>query len=362
MSHFTVMVVLNEQPTAENDLLAKALQPFHEYECTGTDDEHVVQVDILEEERESEVNCVRLASGELVHKYDDRFWPKGGDGKMQFALPEGAEECKVRNGDLPGLAKRIADDYGIENILGPDHGVPTTGSYIQTDADGNVTAAKRYTNPNKQWDWWVIGGRWSGQLIPKDPQQAFKGDTGVMGSQFDKDGYDGMCVANLDLERMRQQKVESVRSGILSSLERHKISYDDALRLWLAYIDNKEAVYKQWEDLPKEGRPSYPDWLTEQGAGNPVFDARDAGVLDAWGHWGMSLPETVRDPMAYADARPPLTAWAYLQDGVWSEKGSMGWFGMSSGDRDPAQWEDELNRQIEGLPDTASIVMVDCHI
>lgn len=52
MSHFTVMVVLPEQPTTENQLLAKALQPFHEFECTGTDEEFVQNVDKMPEAME----------------------------------------------------------------------------------------------------------------------------------------------------------------------------------------------------------------------------------------------------------------------------------------------------------------------
>jgi hypothetical protein len=39
MSHFTVLVVTD---TPDEDALTRALQPFHEYECTGTKDKYVV--------------------------------------------------------------------------------------------------------------------------------------------------------------------------------------------------------------------------------------------------------------------------------------------------------------------------------
>ena len=41
MSHFVVMVI-GEDPEAE-------LAPFHEFECTGLDDQYVQDVDITEE-------------------------------------------------------------------------------------------------------------------------------------------------------------------------------------------------------------------------------------------------------------------------------------------------------------------------
>ena len=41
MSHFVVLVVGND--------IEKQLQPFHEFECTGIDDEYVQDVDITDE-------------------------------------------------------------------------------------------------------------------------------------------------------------------------------------------------------------------------------------------------------------------------------------------------------------------------
>lgn len=47
MSHFTVLVVTKEEPTKE--VLGKELGPFHQFECTGRDDEYVQTIDITEE-------------------------------------------------------------------------------------------------------------------------------------------------------------------------------------------------------------------------------------------------------------------------------------------------------------------------
>ena len=49
MSHFSVVVITSHKP--DEDVLAPILQPWHEFECTGIDDQYVQDVDILEEAR-----------------------------------------------------------------------------------------------------------------------------------------------------------------------------------------------------------------------------------------------------------------------------------------------------------------------
>lgn len=44
MSHFSVLVIGND--------VEKQLQPYHEFECTGTDDEYIVELEQIDELRE----------------------------------------------------------------------------------------------------------------------------------------------------------------------------------------------------------------------------------------------------------------------------------------------------------------------
>lgn len=61
MSHFPVIVVIPERPTQES--LAAALQPYHEFECTGTDDQYVQTIDVTAERRKSYIALSSLAYG-----------------------------------------------------------------------------------------------------------------------------------------------------------------------------------------------------------------------------------------------------------------------------------------------------------
>lgn len=121
MSHFSVLVI------GEN--VEKLLAPYHEFECTGIDDEYVQTIDIT-----------------------DRFhadYEKHGDGEPF------EEWCSGWNG-----MKAVA--IGEQPSLDGDHKY----GYIQRQPDGTYKVFDR-TNPNKKWDFWTVGGRWPGLLKNK---------------------------------------------------------------------------------------------------------------------------------------------------------------------------------------------------
>ena len=51
-----------------------------------------------------------------------------------------------------------------------------------------------------------------------------------------------------------------------------------------------------------------------------------------------------------------------IKDGKWYQKGDMGWFGMSSNEVSPDEWEATVSKMIADLPEDHEIVVVDCHI
>ena len=63
-------------------------------------------------------------------------------------------------------------------------------------------------------------------------------------------------------------------------------------------------------------------------------------------------------------AQEAISTFAVLLDGVWYERGEMGWFGMSSDTGEEAEnWKLSFyDKFIKDLPDNAYITIVDCHI
>lgn len=57
-----------------------------------------------------------------------------------------------------------------------------------------------------------------------------------------------------------------------------------------------------------------------------------------------------------------LKTFAVLKDGVWYERGEMLWFAVVKDEKEEQQWEQELKKLVEGLPDNTLVSIYDCHI
>lgn len=221
MSHYAVYVITNEKPTDE--IIEKAMAPFHEFECTGRDDEYILDVDITEdvrEEYETETRSFVTDGTQTWSKYDDicyrdptpeekeaigfggsMGWCKGfsyrsqdwGDGQgyrpKVHEVPAHMTEVEKNMKDYMTF-REFAEDYysyevlpeGVDSYMSlddlelqPEYEDPNVvGDFDYNDFKyGYITRDDRVirrTNPNAKWDWYVIGGRWDGVLVQKDGQ------------------------------------------------------------------------------------------------------------------------------------------------------------------------------------------------
>ena len=126
MSHFVVMVVTPNGTDAE---LEKAMLPFHEFGCTGLDNEYVQNIDQLPEARELYRTETTRTFAEFVEYYYGRAAIEG-DAAPDLKDKHKYGWCRVVNGEVTELINR--------------------------------------DNPNHKWDWYTEGGRWSDYFIPKN--------------------------------------------------------------------------------------------------------------------------------------------------------------------------------------------------
>jgi len=352
MSHFTVLVV-----TDKPEDLEKALQPFHEYECTGTKDEHVVWVDehdnYLEEFKKDTRTMLVNESGEKVSPYDDQFYREptedelgeigiGGSGctknfnyssrdwddgrgyraKIKF-IPDGYEEKEFPMSEIYSFEEYMKDwnEYGEDNIQDGRYG--------------------RYTNPNAQWDWWTIGGRWSGLLKPKNPDIGMKGEKGLMGSEFDAKGVDQCIKSNVDFEgRMKEAAFEAEKEY----RQAHIIMDGRTFKPW-------SECYEEFEDI-QDARDFYHGQDVVKDL-KKVFDS----FYDTLEDYLKS-----REDFVSMKANSSISTFAVLKDGQWYERGDMGWFGCVSDEKDQNDWNGEFKDLIDTIPDDKCLTIVDCHI
>lgn len=318
MSHFTVLVVTDARPSEEE--LAAVLQPWHEYECTGIDDQYVVDVDCTQDA------LAAFAKAKVVRM-------KGPDGTLHDRVQSAAEW--------------ISDYYGLP-IQGTDPETEARRGRVEVDASGLVVRCVERTNPHKKWDWWQLGGRWSGLLRVKEGALALSGRPGLFGARSSDHplSADQALVRDIDFETLRAE------------------ARAEAYELW----DSVQAIVSR--------HPPFEDWETlRDRSGGKLDAARDifwaqpavAALRDAFkDSWGLDieLQAARMDRAAYAQMRADgaFVTFAVVKDGRWYERGEMGWWGCVTDEKDEASWTREFAKLIDGLPGDACLSVVDCHI
>lgn len=288
MSHFTVLVI-GQDP-------AKQLQPFHEFECTGENDEFVQDVDVTEECREHGLDW---------HGLDDKVVE--------------SEDQVDRQG---------AHKYGFAIMK-----------------DGQLVKAVNRTNPNKKWDWWVVGGRWSGHLKLKPGANGVLGRPGVLGSRSnDGPGYaDQALKGAVDFDGMRDEAAQKAGERF------------DAVH---AVIAGRQ--FTTWA----QAREAYPDDIdAAREAYNGQTVVQDLCKSELLGFFSDPADYLVpREQFLQAARDAAVTTFALLKDGQWHERGRMGWWACVSDEKPADAWNREFSALLDSLPDDTLLTVVDCHI
>jgi hypothetical protein len=355
MSHFAVLVI---GPDVE-----KQLQPYHQFECTGTSDQYVQDIDETEERRqeyqERTRTMVKCPDGTLVSAYDGRFQKRvkeDGDvfTRTEYIVPEGHERLEVKASEIQTFAEWLSDYHNIKLVpfgLLPDTNEDHKYGYAILDEAGEVTRVINRTNPNYKWDWWVEGGRWSGFLKLKQGADGALGRKGLMGSCAN-DGPGRADVAlkgSIDFDGMRQEA--GAKASERWEKARAALTAAGAPITWDTWEHLRDVTHKG--DI-ESARQAYSD--------QPSVKAIKAGFADE-GFWIEPDEFLVPHEVYTQRARDRATVlYAFVKDGQWVGKGEMGWFGMSSGDEDQDAWNRKVNEMLDALPDDTLITVVDCHI
>lgn len=216
MSHFIVLVALPGSLAIDEISAAvdKALAPFHEFECTGRNDQYVQNVDKLAEAREEfeKATCFTVVrpDGTRVYpfneegNYNEEFAPFYDKATRDLKLPEGyTSDHDALSKDFRTLAQWASGWYGVTPVAvgeEPDLEGDHKYGYLRFNEAGEVIELINRTNPNKKWDWCVVGGRWSGYFRAKPGTGGVKGEQGLMGSEKDAAGVDVIRKGDIDFE------------------------------------------------------------------------------------------------------------------------------------------------------------------
>lgn len=255
--------------------------------------------------------------------------------------------------------RRGAEDAGWSDRLG-EH--PTWGVVVQLysekyppDGDGNERLLhdpetdRAYTistyNPNSRWDWYSLGGRWTGFFTLKAGAGGSTGRPGLWTPPASSGKADQARKGDIDWQAMHDQHALEART------------------------EHREAT------AALEGLPTLIRWSTVRtefegdiAAARAAYHTQPGleALADA-GFWfddpAADLHLRAPDPeAAYVEAivaRRSLP-FAILNSGGWHERGRMGWFGVVRDETD--DWEKRAQTLIDAAPDDALFSLYDVHI
>lgn len=308
MSHFTVMVI-GDDPEGQ-------LEPFDE----NKEMEEYVSAEVGPDEIEKFLHY--YATHEVEH----------GNRKIKMTREE------VDKLGFEEMYERFGDDWN--------------GARWRKDADGKWKEYSTY-NPESKWDWYSLGGRWTGYFKLKPGADGCTGRHGIM-TDAAKEGYaDAARKGDIDFEGMRQEAMADAgeRWQKVDDLTReHKASFIPWPKMLEKYglTENGVDVQKDTIDLAREEYHKQPALKALRDADLFLMDfEKFTGTKEAF-------MENAR--------KHAVSTWAFLRDGEWVEHGQMGWFGMSSNEMEEESWLDLFNRMLDDLSDDTLLSVYDCHI
>lgn len=384
MTHFAA-IVIGSCPDEQ-------LAPYHEFECTGIDNEFVQEVDVSAEMREDYWNQTEVwlkrvegtdvadssLSEDFVRIDDERILrpltpdemtevasspflkSMGGNissGYVQVSREFGDKpEYKILPNEIPGykrVERPISDsmefvefcDYWSNYKLKAPDSPPEEVKYGFVESIGpDEFRVIRRTNPNSKWDWWVEGGRFSGRLFRKGEDEAVN-----------------RCLRkDLDISAMKDAAERSRMADLVDLADRSNIPME---RLPVA-VCNYRAAQEAWKEIPYPDRPhssrAFLAWARNAFSEAVAEDAFT--ISKALGPFG-DLPE-IKEGQSLSDyirEAPFISCVALVKDKQWLEVGEVGWWGHIGKDKDPHEWEKLVTSTIEGLSDDETITVVDCH-
>lgn len=202
-----------------------------------------------------------------------------------------------------------------------------------------------------KWDWWQIGGRWTGYFPYRAEfaSEVIRGTPGLGGGKVAALHCDGGPKRALDLGALREEKAAEARKQYA---EFHAlIAGTPKAKSWASFRDDLDAERLTIE----EARLQYHNQPAVQALNGTDFRWYDDPLSE------FSLPESLYVEREKARAVPGFAT--ITLDGRWMAPGEMGWFAVTDATEDSqiGYWE-AANAYIESLPDDVYIVVVDCHI
>lgn len=201
-------------------------------------------------------------------------------------------------------------------------------------------------NPNRKWDWYQLGGRWSGMLKLKNGAEGNNGTPGLMTSPACIGYCDQAIKMDIDIVGMRK---EAIKKASMEYDIAHEVIAGEEFEKWESIRTRFDKINEAREYY--HSQPVLKRWV----ASKKIQD--NLGFFSGPSDFMQSKKEYLQQASNSA-----LSTFAIIKDGKWYEKGEMGWFACVSDEKDREHWNKEFNQIFDEIPDDTLISIYDCHI
>ena len=332
MSHFNVIVCANDE-----EEVARLLASFQENNMDDCPDEFLkfseVETEYKQKYENEKAERVVMPDGRLLSRFDDEFRVPGSVGTLVSGSSEGATHVIPVDLDVEEFPFTVIYPT-FEEYMDDWHG------FSKRDPDKKVYGY--WENPDAKWDWFQIGGRWSGFFEPEydpndDPANTIT--CSLCSGTGDRPGWVSYEGRNKEGEVSYRYSSKTVLEVKIAESEKnpeefsvHRKFKDD----WAEQCNGCNAC---------KGKGERPVWPTER---KPV--PADTCLV------GDPNIKKMRD-----EAKGSALSFAMLTpEGRWLQSGDMGWWASVSNE-DP-DYDETFWQEIDRLTLDQRLYIVDCHI
>jgi hypothetical protein len=366
MSHATLLLVTENEPNEKE--IEELMSPYVEYGSNGEITKYVKWVD----ETESLTKSYKEETRSIYKKLDDGTYHCQYDSDIFYREPtvEEAAQNGIHSeilftskdwGDGQGYRSKVKytpEGYELTDALFYEiystfeEFLEKYHSYKESDFKNGKPGY--YTNPNSKWDWYQIGGRWTGFFNAKNHNEAKQGEKSWTVKE-EVSGVDIIQKKNIDIESMKEEA---------------KIEADKYWEVLLKYYpDLTMFPQKSWSDCVDEYKNKNLDKFDRDAVikieeNQENFNKETIQSLSKELNFFLSSPVDFfckgnKDLFYKKITYNKFGTFAILKDDFWYQKGELGWFGTAS--NEDSNWEETFFEIFESINENHWLTLIDYH-
>ena len=249
----------------------------------------------------------------------DPYIEEGGDDDYTSIIKALCWDNDPNNSYQVGFTRDSTPQEILDNWSGP-------GEWVKNDR-GRYVRYSTY-NPKSKWDWYVIGGRFSGSMRHKD-------------------GYETDILQLKDLSI--DSKVEKARQEAEDTWRGYQNRCMDITPPSMSWVETRE---KYGTDIDAARR----EWNSHP------WNIANRNTWDAYDYYCVESENPKQDFVDNAIAQALYPWYAVVIDGKWFSRGDMGWFGTSNDNISKKEWHEQIQALLDHLPPDTQLTTLACHI